>query len=814
MPKFKIDLVKPEFATQLEESELWQSSAWDNLFEMLDKAIVGAKTYSQQRKETPKEYAAYHNAIYVYGGRGSGKTVFLKNIKRRWQLISGNNANLHITDTIDPTLLQNHDSFANVVVAQIYNEVEYHYKNNAVDDDVKQGFYKSLKSLADAMAQNGELDDHVGIDRIIKYRSGVQIESLFHQFIESACQSLGASAIAVPIDDVDMALTKAFDVLDVVRRLLSCPLVVPIVSGDTNLYEKITELHFQQELKNASNAEELAQKLNVAYLTKIFPNQYRIGLVGVNEILPSLSIKGEGIDRSYRDYKEALLNRYYYLTNGEERSHSWPEPETPREIQQLLSTIPLENKSSIVPQQEWAAFKQWAEQKQHGPAYTNAESVRVGNDLDLNEFKLSELMAFSPLLQNKANFSWAAKDYAKEQTQAIRRLSRESDRSGNQKLVDAALGADFRVLRSMPPIELHTNSMIVPGEDGKKNTMVIAMYTHHDYYTTMANTTAKVFFSRAFELLVASLIKPELTDEATWNEYLSGLIKRPPFYCIHAISPTKYVNDGIDDDDKFFDDGDNIEADTSVSLLAKEMVDWQLRHKDLLDRVEKEPSLLPLAHSVFNKVFSLLQLLKENGDVPVPSETLKDLIKRFEYITVNAFASFLVKGSVIVKANTAQTKTLEILRDYKAFKSSERVFTRNVSHLVGLDSRKAINKQDIRGLLIEAIWDHPIFNLLQNDETAYFLEKRTSSSSHTEKGKEKKLPSPKSKMASRMADVAGGYGREYIAEWALRNLTTQDIDEAIKTIESEISKYPHTKSGKTKVMGVLNGLKLAKKRRE
>jgi len=210
---FKIDLAKPEFSTQLEESELWQSAAWDSLFGMLDKAVVGAKTYAQQRSENPKEYAAYHNAIYVYGGRGSGKTVLLKNIKRRWEKQADSKANLHITDTIDPTLLQNHDSFANVVVAQIYNEVENHFKANAVADEIKQVFYKTLKNLADAMAQSGELADHVGIDRIVKYRSGVQIESLFHQFVESACQSLGTTAMAVPIDDVDMALTKAFDVV-------------------------------------------------------------------------------------------------------------------------------------------------------------------------------------------------------------------------------------------------------------------------------------------------------------------------------------------------------------------------------------------------------------------------------------------------------------------------------------------------------------------------------------------------------------------------------------------------------------------------
>lgn len=58
------------------------------------------------------------------------------------------------------------------------------------------------------------------------------MERLFHEFVVSCIDILSVDAIAIIIDDVDMALGRAYEVLEVVRKLLLCPLIIPIVSGD------------------------------------------------------------------------------------------------------------------------------------------------------------------------------------------------------------------------------------------------------------------------------------------------------------------------------------------------------------------------------------------------------------------------------------------------------------------------------------------------------------------------------------------------------------------------------------------------------
>lgn len=792
MPELELDLSKPEFDTQLSESELWQKDAWRKLFAMLKSTLHDADQYSKIReKKQFTENVVLHNSIYIYGGRGSGKTVFLKNIKRRWELQSASRYKLHICSTIDPTLLLNHDSFTNVVVAQIYNEVEDYCLKNVAAESFKRSFYCSLKTLADGMAQGDDLNDYVGIDKIIKYRSGVQIESLFHQFLADACSVLGVTAIALPIDDVDMALSKAFEVLDVVRRLLSCPLVLPIVSGDTKLYEQITKIHFKRELHDSKESEQLAEQLNVSYLNKIFPSKYRIGLVGVDEILPQLRITRAGSRLFYNKYRSDLLEQFYYMANGEERSTNWPEPVTPREVTQLLSTIPLGDASDAGKLNGWEAFKQWAEQKQHGIAFTNAHSVITNSHTELSEFDINKLMSFSPTLQVKQNLRWSTKAFDKEQHFANANIPGEN--KGNEQLLTVTFKDNYNVLRSMPPIELHTTKMTVPKITNK--TALITLYTHRDYYTTMANTIAKVFFSRAFELLVVSLISPS-SSKGNWLKYMKKLHGRPPFYCIHAISPTKYMVD----DEKEVELGtssqdvgdDHVNA---LEMLVESMTLWQEKYQQVLDDLFIKPSLIPLLHSVFNKVFSQLHVLKEKGKVPAQNETLQSMVRRFEYITVNAFASFLIEEAVVVKANTAQTETVASL-EYSVFRSTDRVFGRNVAVLMDLKDKTARSDKGLGAQLLEAIWHHPIFDMYDKDDWPM-------GKSSVDQSNKPPIAQDQPKVTNIIADELGAHSRKEVKLVASK-LSEEKITEYIEVLQRAIGGKTFTERTKTKQ--ILNGL--------
>lgn len=99
-----------------DNGELWQQQASESLVKNLVTIANQAKVYSKRREnEEHLQPQAMHDAIFISGGRGAGKTVFLKNAQKVWdKAIESKDIPLYFTATIDPTLLINHDNFTNV----------------------------------------------------------------------------------------------------------------------------------------------------------------------------------------------------------------------------------------------------------------------------------------------------------------------------------------------------------------------------------------------------------------------------------------------------------------------------------------------------------------------------------------------------------------------------------------------------------------------------------------------------------------------------------------------------------------------------
>lgn len=372
---YLLDLTKEEYRDDfvlLDEpkhhshKEFWQYEARDKLVDKLKSFVKDANAYRAERKNNKHKTWLSHNSILINGARGTGKTVFLRNCEAMWQAhcqqsqsSSDVAGSIHFLPAIDPTMLVDHDNFANVIIAQIYTEVEKVLNNTNccisdghTGEESKQQFYKALQKLADSLGKKEEFEGCNGIDKILQYKSGISIESRFHDYVEAALNLLESSAIALPIDDVDMALDRAYEVVDEVRRLLGCPYIIPIVSGDYSLYEQMVNVHFDEKAYRDKTHDtdlkgkgiEIAKNLTNAYLTKVFPNHMRITLLPVHYIYPTLRFKTEDKKNieswvKYSYYENNLLEQFYPLCKSEEVLKGWPVPKNAREFTLLARTI-------------------------------------------------------------------------------------------------------------------------------------------------------------------------------------------------------------------------------------------------------------------------------------------------------------------------------------------------------------------------------------------------------------------------------------------------------------------------------------------
>lgn len=755
-------------------SILWQQEAAKQLVRNLTHTGKEAKRYKSSFKSHTKapeqEIHFSHNAICIHGDRGTGKTVFLKSAQKIWkqetsEVQSNKLPKLHFLRPIDPTMLHQHDSFASVIIAQLYNAVEDELSSQ-ICSETKDQFYNALRDLANAHGKNSEFEDATGIDRILNYRSGIRLQEYFHNYVYKCTQILNCDGIVVSIDDVDMSLSRAFEVLDDVRKFLSCPLIIPVVSGDLALYNVITENHFKGQLqsptKETSANFETKHSLSSSYLTKVFPSHFRISLIPIQLLQNNLLIWDSSLEktlsfkdgRPFKSYQKHLEKIFFPLCNGQDKSTLWTQHKNARELTQIARAFPPKAIAPIETMPKGATdnqlrwFQNWSEFKQDGANYLNVLTYFKARD-SLSEYGLSELPLFNILEQVKwsKELGWGYKNIYIEQKSSLEEIDEEN--YNNSILMEGGLNEDAFALRSMPPIESITYNLQVSVKEALKHKdkreLLLKVYSHTGYFKKGTGERPIVFFSRAFEILLCSILKVTgNSEEFSWLPLLENIFNRAPFYSVFALSPSKMIDDDPDDDNETILEEDraalgesnkgdypeelNNEENEStptkiLSDLSKKLMDWENKNKERFKLLNfKGLNLFPLFSSVFNKVFTQLHIYrqelgkKKNAD----DEYLSDAVRRFEYLVINAFVYFIKNGKLSPEniAIAARSKTV---RDWESFYNTSAPLKINLEGFLS-KQKQAIHEtvQDLPSSskqdkeLVQVIWEHPIFNLMEN----------------------------------------------------------------------------------------------------
>lgn len=241
----------------------------------------------------------YHNTLFINGPRGSGKTYFLLNIEtylnesyktHRYANDFKEAGHFHPTDLlflhpVDPTLMESEENFLSVIIAELLNHYQRKRQSEKLPDDLRQ------KVMAITAAMDGlqiKADEARAVEVIAGNQTGIMLALKVHDFLKAYTQVLNTKAIALLIDDIDLAFEKGFEVLEVLRKYLASQYVIPVITGDIDLYRYIIHEHFckvgHYDRCSGSQIDHEVENLPAAYLEKIFKHHSRIDLLPLAEI--------------------------------------------------------------------------------------------------------------------------------------------------------------------------------------------------------------------------------------------------------------------------------------------------------------------------------------------------------------------------------------------------------------------------------------------------------------------------------------------------------------------------------------------------
>lgn len=268
----------------------------DLLLEKFETQSENVKQKNHSHNEWDLEFnpPRYNNTIFISGQRGAGKTTFLRSVLLE-QAKPNNKMKIQPIAFIDPTLIEVHEHILVQIIAKIQANVTTALSRTS-DESKRHKFQTCMEEMAEGLkllgngANSKAQDPAFFLNKALKHAVGGQnLECKLNELIEKATQILNVNLLIIAFDDVDTNTKEAFNVLELIRKYLTSPKLVVLISGDPSLYSHIVQGQRAKELNNGNstikgmdelskNLPEMISHLEQQYLAKVLPVEHRIEL--------------------------------------------------------------------------------------------------------------------------------------------------------------------------------------------------------------------------------------------------------------------------------------------------------------------------------------------------------------------------------------------------------------------------------------------------------------------------------------------------------------------------------------------------------
>lgn len=339
MENIIIDLANSRNAQKFSTENLIHIKEFRRVEEWIDQRLADIDNMKKTDCNTDRsEFIRLHETITVLGTRGSGKTSFLLSVLDKCR-----KKDIEVIRIFDPTLIEDKGHIFLTILSEINHHVidalnkmqcspeKADYFNKKKWDDLLKKMARGLPAM-DIINRgyedwcDPEYVMNTGLQNVYAART---LEDNFHELLKFGLTILGKKAFVIALDDIDVDFRKGWPVLETIRKYMTSPYVITLLSGDLRLFSKAIR---KQQWKNFGKSllknegdilgqtkkyNDIVTEMESQYILKVIQPRRRVYLNTLKEKIGEIGdsfdiqIKGDGNEK--HDVK--ITDRYKEILN-------------------------------------------------------------------------------------------------------------------------------------------------------------------------------------------------------------------------------------------------------------------------------------------------------------------------------------------------------------------------------------------------------------------------------------------------------------------------------------------------------------------
>lgn len=299
-----------EYKIKIEKTEEFKDSIFEEVYTQatknVEEIILQANTVSNAKSISNDDY---NNVIAFTGERGTGKSSSmisfadaLKNKKPKdtfWSETPNlEKVKIKSLDIIDPSLFRNEDKLFEIIISKMFSKFQKKLKKeNTIKNDRKRDLIKQFQKVFNNLkvVHNGKSDvyEKEAIEALSDLAFGTNLKENFKKLVDEYLLCMYGidnskdkkGFLLIPIDDFDLNISGAYEMLEDIRQFLIQSNVVILIAckieqlQDSINNEIVKEYETLFKYKTANKGLELSEIISNKsnkYLTKLFPIERRL----------------------------------------------------------------------------------------------------------------------------------------------------------------------------------------------------------------------------------------------------------------------------------------------------------------------------------------------------------------------------------------------------------------------------------------------------------------------------------------------------------------------------------------------------------